>query len=294
LENKSALPIFKPSWLRVKAPGGTQYQHTKSLIDRLALHTVCREAHCPNVGECWAAKTATFMILGDNCTRYCNFCAVKKAPQELAPPLTDEPQRVAEAVKTLELKHAVITSVTRDDLADFGAGHFAAVVREVKKLSPECRVELLIPDLQGSRKDLETIVKSGVDVLGHNLETVPRLYAHVRKGADYHRSLWVLAQAKEIRSQLVTKSGVMVGLGETYQEILNLMDDLRTNGVDILTIGQYLRPSPAQVPVVRYVPPEEFQEYAFIGRSKGFNFVEAGPLVRSSYRAWRHCARARS
>lgn len=284
-------PEAKPPWLRVKAPGSPDFQSTKDLVERLGLNTVCREAMCPNIGECWAARTATFLILGNYCTRACRFCAVKKSGSaHIPPPDSREPERVARAVKELGLKHAVITSVTRDDLKDYGAAHFAATVRSIKSYSPACKVELLIPDFKGCRESLETVIASGVDLLNHNLETVPGLYAQVRPGADYLRSLSLLRQAKEILPELITKSGIMVGLGETKEEVWALMDDLRGSCVDIMTIGQYLRPSAAQTPVVRYVAPEEFAEHESVGLAKGFWFVESAPLVRSSYHAWKHSA----
>jgi lipoic acid synthetase len=281
--------LVKPSWLKVKAPGSPEYLETKNIVKSLRLHTVCEEAHCPNIGECWSHSTATFMIMGDLCTRKCHFCAVKKGDSETLQPLDPmEPERVGRAVRDLKLKHAVITSVDRDDATDNGAGHFAKTVAAIRKHAPECKIELLIPDLQGSWKDLEIIVKSGIDVLNHNIETVPRLYKKVRPGAGYIRSLTLLSTAKEINPSLITKSGIMVGLGETTDEIFQVMDDMRHHKIDIMTIGQYLRPSNRQLPVKAFVTPDEFKEFETVGLAKGFAFVESGALVRSSYHAWKH------
>lgn len=281
--------LVKPSWLKVKAPGSPEYLETKQIVKSLRLHTVCEEAHCPNIGECWSHSTATFMIMGDLCTRKCHFCAVKKGDETTLQPLDPlEPERVARAVRDLKLKHAVITSVDRDDAIDNGAGHFAKTVAAIRKHAPECKIELLIPDLQGSWKDLETIVKSGVDVLNHNIETVPRMYKKVRPGAGYIRSLTLLSTAKEINPKLLTKSGIMLGLGETKEEILQVMDDMRHHKINIMTIGQYLRPSNKQLPVKAFITPEEFKEFEVIGLEKGFSYVESGALVRSSYHAWKH------
>lgn len=281
--------IVKPSWLKVRAPGSPEYMETKALVKNLKLHTVCEEARCPNIGECWSHHTATFMIMGDHCTRKCHFCSVKKGSAETLMPLDhDEPERVGFAVKELGLKHAVITSVDRDDETDNGANHFAKTVAAIHKHAPDCKIELLIPDLQGSRKDLETIVKAGINVLNHNTETVQRLYRKVRPGADYLRSLTLLKWVKEIDPTVMTKSGIMVGLGETKDEVLQVMDDMRTHNIDIMTIGQYLRPSQKQLPVKEFVTPEEFQEYAVEGKKRGFKFIESGVFVRSSYHAWKH------
>ncbi len=281
--------IVKPNWLKVKAPGSPEYMETRSTVKKLKLHTVCEEAMCPNIGECWSHHTATFMIMGDLCTRRCHFCSVKKGTTDTLLPLDPfEPERVGIAVKELGLKHAVITSVDRDDAFDNGAGHFAKTVNAIHKHAPECKVELLIPDLQGSWKDLEIIVNSKIDVLNHNIETIPRLYKKVRPGAGYVRSLTLLSEAKKIDPNLRTKSGIMVGLGETKEEVLNVMDDMRFHNIDIMTIGQYLRPSNKQLPVKQFVTPEEFKEFEVIGLEKGFKFVESGPFVRSSYHAWKH------
>jgi lipoyl synthase len=287
------LRTAKPPWIKARAPGSAEYLKTRDLVQRLQLHTVCQEAHCPNIGECWAQHTATFLIMGEVCTRACRFCAVKKACGALlSAPDGEEPRRVAEAVYELGLRHTVVTSVTRDDLPDHGAAHFAETVKAIKGLAPNCRVELLIPDMGGERNRLDTIMQSGVDVLNHNLETVPRLYPTVRPEADYRRSLLILKWAKEIKPGVLTKSGIMLGLGETREEVLRLMDDLREDSVDIMTIGQYLRPSPAQIPIESYVRPEEFKELETIAAQKGFRFAESSPLTRSSYHAWRHTSAA--
>ena len=281
--------FVKPSWLKVKAPGSPEYLETKALVKKFRLNTVCEEAHCPNIGECWSHSTATFMIMGEHCTRRCNFCSVKDGTPETLEPLdVYEPVRVAIAVKELKLKHVVVTSVDRDDVEDNGAGHFAQTVRAIRKQSPDCKIELLIPDLKGSQRDLITIVQSGIDILNHNVETVPRLYKKVRPGAGYIRSLSILRWAKETDQNILTKSGIMVGLGEEPEEVLSLMDDLRASGVDIMTIGQYLRPTQKQMPVKAYVTPEEFEFYRLEGLKRGFKFVESGALVRSSYHAWKH------
>lgn len=283
--------LVKPSWLKVKAPGSPEYLETRNIVKSLRLHTVCEEAHCPNIGECWSHSTATFMIMGDLCTRKCHFCAVKKGTEDTLQPLDPiEPERVGRAVRDLKLKHAVITSVDRDDVVDNGARHFQKTVAAIKKHAPDCKIELLIPDLKGSWKDLETIVTSGVDVLNHNIETIPRLYKKVRPGAGYIRSLTLLSTAKQFAPHVITKSGIMVGLGETKEDVFRVMDDMRHHNIDIMTIGQYLRPSERQLPVRAFVTPEEFKEYEDVGLSKGFKFVESGPLVRSSYHAWKHTA----
>jgi lipoic acid synthetase len=283
--------LVKPPWLKARAPGSPTYLETKGVVKKLQLHTVCEEARCPNIGECWSHHTATFMIMGDLCTRKCHFCSVKKGNSETLQALDPfEPERVGIAVKELKLKHAVITSVDRDDVLDNGAGHFAKTVASIKKHSPECKIELLIPDLKGSRKDLEIIMASGINVLNHNVETVPRMYKKVRPGAGYIRSLSILRWAKEIDPSVMTKSGMMVGLGEKKEEVLSLMDDLRFSNVDIMTIGQYLRPSKRQTSVKEFITPDEFKEYETEGLARGFKFVESGALVRSSYHAWKHTA----
>ena len=275
--------LERPKWLRAPAPVGENYRELKGLIERLRLHTVCESAACPNVGECWNQRTATFMILGNVCTRRCGFCAVEKGAP--LPVDYDEPARVAEAVAVMGLKFAVITSVNRDDRKDGGAGLFAMVIRAIRERIPGCGVEVLIPDFQGSHAAIETVMEAAPDVLNHNTETVPRLYRQVRLGARFERSLDVLAHAKQVSPHTPTKSGLMLGLGETPEEVLGVMRDLRRSNVDILTLGQYLRPSPKHLPIVRYVPPAEFDEFRRAGYEMGFGHVEAGPLVRSSYHA---------
>src|ERR1017187_537554 len=273
----------RPKWLRAPAPAGENYHDLKSLVDRLRLHTVCESAACPNVGECWNQRAATFMMLGNVCTRRCGFCAVQRGAP--LPVDYDEPNRVAEAVAALGLKFAVITSVNRDDREDGGAELFAMVIRAIRARVPGCGVEVLVPDFQGCHAAVETVMEAAPDVFNHNTETVPRLYRQVRLGARYQRSLEVLAAAKQMRPATPTKSGLMLGLGERTDEVLTVMGDLRAHHVDILTLGQYLRPSSQHLPVVRYVPPEEFADLSHAGREMGFAHVEAGPLVRSSYHA---------
>ncbi len=275
--------LERPKWLRAPAPAGKNYQELKSLVGRLRLHTVCESAACPNLGECWNQRTATFMILGNVCTRRCGFCAVQKG----APLAVDygEPRRVAEAVEALGLRYAVITSVNRDDRKDGGAELFALTIRAIRERSPGCRVEVLVPDFQGSHAAMDIVLDALPGVLNHNIETVPRLYRQVRLGARYERSLDMLRYAVRARPEIPAKSGLMLGLGETREEVLGVMRDLRAHGVGILTLGQYLRPSPRHLPVLRYVPREEFAEYRAIGLEMGFRHVEAGPLVRSSYHA---------
>jgi lipoic acid synthetase len=275
--------IERPKWLRAPAPAGGNYHELKSLIDRLRLHTVCESAACPNVGECWNHRTATFMILGNVCTRRCGFCAVQKGAP--LPVDYDEPSRVAEAVAAMGLRFAVITSVNRDDREDGGAELFAMVIHAIRERVPGCGVEVLIPDFQGSHAAVETVMDAAPDVLNHNTETVPRLYRQVRLGARYERSLDVLAYAKKTAPGAPTKSGLMLGLGERSDEVLGTMRDLRAHHVDILTLGQYLRPSPKHLPIVRYVTPAEFDEFRGAGYEMGFSHVESGPLVRSSYHA---------
>jgi lipoyl synthase len=262
---------------------GGNYRELKSLVERLQLHTVCESAACPNVGECWNRRTATFMILGNVCTRRCGFCAVQKGA-----PLAvdyDEPRRVAEAAAALGLRYAVITSVNRDDRKDGGAELFAMVIRAIRERIPDCRVEVLIPDFQGSHAAMDIVLEASPAVLNHNTETVPRLYRQVRLGARYERSLDILAYSKRTRPDIPAKSGLMLGLGETLEEVEGVMRDLRAHGVDILTLGQYLRPSPKHLPVLRFVPPSEFEDLRRFGYELGFGHVEAGPLVRSSYHA---------
>jgi lipoic acid synthetase len=275
--------VERPAWLRAPAPAGKNYQDLKSLVTSLHLHTVCESAACPNIGECWNRRTATFMILGNVCTRRCGFCAVQKgAPSQID---YDEPRRVAEACAALGLRYAVITSVNRDDRKDGGAELFALTITAIRDRISGCKIEVLIPDFQGSHEALQTVMNAHPDVLNHNTETVPRLYKQVRLGARYERSLDVLRYAKQIRPHVPTKSGLMLGLGETQAEVVAVMRDLRDHHVDILTLGQYLRPSAKHLPVLRYVPQEEFNEYKAAGYEIGFAHVEAGPLVRSSYHA---------
>jgi lipoyl synthase len=275
-----------PPWLKVRAPGGPGWLETRAAVSELRLHTVCEEARCPNVGECWAHRTATFMLLGDTCTRNCGFCAVTHGRPLTVDP--DEPRRVASAVARLGLRHVVVTSVNRDDLPDGGAAHFAQTVRALKEAIPECRVEVLVPDFKGREESVDEVVDAPIDVFNHNLETVPQLYARVRAGARYDRSLAVLGRARHRRPELITKTGLMLGLGEQEPELTSVFGDLRAVGCDILTLGQYLRPSVAHLAVERYVPPEEFDALRDRALALGFRHVEAGPLVRSSYHAWSH------
>jgi lipoic acid synthetase len=275
-----------PEWLKVRAPGGPGYVETLRTVRELGLHTVCEEARCPNIGECWGHKTATFMLLGDTCTRNCSFCAVSHGKPLTVDPL--EPGRVGAAVARLGLAHVVVTSVNRDDLPDGGAEHFAATARAIRAQAPDCRIEVLVPDFQGIAGAVETVAASPVHVLNHNVETVPRLYRRVRPGARYARSLDLLARARGVRSDLLTKAGLMLGLGEEREELLSVFRDLRECGCDILTLGQYLRPTSGHHEVVRYVPPEEFAELREAALDLGFRHVESGPLVRSSYHAWTH------
>ncbi len=273
----------RPAWLKAPAPVGPHYRDLQDLVGRLGLHTVCESAACPNIGECWNHGTATFMILGNVCTRRCGFCAVQKG-EPLAVDY-DEPRRVAEAVAALGLDYAVITSVNRDDRKDGGAELFALTIRTIRQVVPTCRVEVLIPDFQGSREALQIVLDAAPDVLNHNTETVPRLYRQVRLGARYDRSLELLARAKQSSPTLPVKSGLMAGLGETAAELIEVFTDLAQAGVDILTIGQYLRPSPQHLPIVRYYTPAEFDSLRREACRLGFAHVEAGPLVRSSYHA---------
>ena len=273
----------RPKWLRAPAPVGENYANLKQLVQDLNLHTVCESAACPNIGECWNRRSATFMILGNVCTRRCGFCAVQKGGP--LPVDYDEPRRVAEACAALNLKFAVITSVNRDDRKDGGAELFALTIRAIRGRLPECGVEVLVPDFQGSHAAMETVLDAAPDVLNHNTETVPRLYRQVRLGARYERSLDMLAYVKQIRPRTPTKSGLMLGLGETIDEVLAVMRDLRAAHVDILTLGQYLRPSQKHLPILRYVTLDEFAGLKRAGYEMGFRHVESGPLVRSSYHA---------
>jgi lipoyl synthase len=273
----------KPTWLKARAPMGDNFHELKRLARGLELHTVCESAQCPNIGECWNHRTATFMLLGDICTRRCGFCAVPKGKP--GPIDWDEPRRVAEAVATLGLKHAVVTSVNRDDDNLGGAQVFADTIRQVRLQAPDCRVEVLIPDFQGMDAALRCVMEAQPDVLNHNTETVPRLYRVVRSGARYERSIQLLRRAKELAPRIATKSGLMAGLGETVEELLAVFRDLASAGVGILTVGQYLRPSRDHLPIARFYTPEEFDLLRREARAMGFRHVESGPLVRSSYHA---------
>ncbi len=281
-------PERKPAWLKVRAPGGPTYMRLKALMREWNLHTVCEEARCPNIGECWEERTATFMILGDICTRSCGYCAVTHGKPVWED--REEPERVGRAVAILGLDHVVVTSVNRDDLADGGAAHFAATIRAIRRAAPGCQVEVLIPDFRGSAEALELVIAARPEILNHNIETVPRLYKRARPGGSYERALGLFARARSMAPSLLTKSGMILGLGETTDEILQTMRDLRAVDVNILTLGQYLRPSPRHLPIDRFYHPDEFAELAREGRRMGFAHVEAGPLVRSSYHAKRQAA----
>ena len=284
------LAARKPAWLKVPAPGGPNYTELKHLMRDLSLHTVCEEAHCPNIGECWEHRAATFMILGDVCTRNCTYCAVAHG----TPAALDrhEPVRLATAVERMGLRHVVITSVDRDDLPNGGAEMFAAAIVEIRRRTPGTSVEVLIPDFKGSAEALRIVVEAKPDILNHNLETVERLYRLARPGGRYPRALELLRRAKALDASLLTKSGLICGLGEEWDELLVAMRDLRTQGVDILTVGQYLRPSSQHLPIARYYRPDEFAELRRLGMAMGYRHVEAGPLVRSSYHAWEQVERA--
>jgi lipoic acid synthetase len=282
-------PVRKPAWLKVRAPGGQNYAEIRHLMRRLDLHTVCEEARCPNVGECWEHRAATFMVLGDTCTRNCAYCAVAHGtPSEYDPA---EPARLAEAVEQIGLRHVVITSVDRDDLPNGGAEIFAGCVNEIRQRLPDTTVELLIPDFKGSEVALRMVVEANPDILNHNLETVQRLYRMARPGGQYPRALELLRRAKQMAPDLATKSGIMCGLGEEWDELLAAMQDLSRQGVELLTLGQYLRPSDGHLPVARYYTPAEFDELRLAGLEMGFRHVESGPLVRSSYHAWEQATR---
>ena len=273
----------KPDWLKVRAPGSPNYLRLRELMRDLKLHTVCEEAHCPNIGECWHHGTATFMIMGDVCTRACGYCNVTHgAPVTLDP---HEPENLARAVDTLELSYVVVTSVDRDDLDDFGAGAFAETIRAIKARRPDCRVEVLIPDFQGQEAPLRAVLEARPDILNHNTETVPRLYRVARPGGRYPRALELLQRARQWAPDIPTKTGLMVGLGETFDEVIDVLKDLRKIDCQILTVGQYLRPSLAHLPMERYWTPDEFREIKRIALEFGFGHVESGPLVRSSYHA---------
>jgi len=278
------LPERKPGWLKVRAPGGPNYLRLKQLMRELDLHTVCEEAHCPNVGECWEHGTATFMILGDVCTRNCAYCAVAHG----RPPKFDpaEPERVAQAVAEMRLQHAVITSVDRDDLPDYGAWAFAETIRQIKAHVPTCSVEVLVPDFQGDEEAIQAVLEASPDIYNHNTETVPRLYKRCRPGGRYERVMRIFTAAKRIAPHIRTKSGIILGMGETNEEVVAVLRDLRTVDVDIITLGQYLRPSASHIKLDRYVTPDEFRMFREEGMAMGFRHVESGPLVRSSYHAW--------
>ncbi len=277
-------PERKPAWLKVKAPGGPTYLTVKQMMRDLRLHTVCEAAHCPNIGECWEHRAATFMILGDVCTRNCAYCAVAHGTP--APLDTQEPDRLAAAVAQLGLRHVVITSVDRDDLPNGGAEMFAASIAAIRRRLPETSIEVLIPDFKGSAVALEIVVAAAPDILNHNLETIERLYRIARPGGRYQRALELLQRAKQMNPGALTKSGLMCGLGEEWDELIGAMRDLRAQDVDILTLGQYLRPSDAHLPIARWYTPAEFAELKRLGVEMGFRHVESGPLVRSSYHAW--------
>jgi lipoic acid synthetase len=283
----------RPDWLKVRFLGGENYQDLKRIMRSLDLHTVCESARCPNQGECWEHRTATFMILGNICTRACGFCAVPSG-KPAGPPDEFEPERVADAVELMRLKYAVVTSVNRDDQADGGSAIFARTISAIRERVPDCRIEVLIPDFRGDWQALETVLAANPDVLNHNIETVPRLYHQVRRGAVYERSLELLRRAKQSAPTAAVKTGMMLGLGETRDEVLFTMGDLVARGVDILTLGQYLQPTREHLKVVRFVHPNEFAEYKKLGEQMGFRHVESGPLVRSSYHAFEQEQSARS
>jgi lipoic acid synthetase len=276
-------PKRKPEWLKVRMPAGGGYSHLKELMRQQGLNTVCEEAMCPNIGECWNRGTATFLLMGDICTRSCGFCHIKTGRPQLLD--EDEPRRVAETVQTMNLNHCVLTSVNRDELPNGGAHIFANTIREIRRRLPTCTIEVLIPDFKGNLAALQEVMDARPEILNHNTETVPRLYRTVRPQANYQQTLKVLANAKVLDPGTTTKTGLMVGLGETKEEVLAVMRDLREQQVDILTIGQYLRPSPLHLPIYRYVHPDEFREFHQVGLVLGFRWVESGPLVRSSYHA---------
>ena len=278
------LPARKPHWLKVKAPGGGNYLKLKQMMREMDLHTVCEEAHCPNVGECWEHGAATFMILGDVCTRNCAYCAVAHG----RPPRFDatEPSRVAQAVAEMQLRHAVITSVDRDDLPDFGAWAFAETIRQIHSRLADCSVEVLVPDFQGNEDSIRAVLDARPEIYNHNTETVPRLYKKCRPGGRYERVMQIFRFAKRYAPDIPTKTGIILGMGETIEEVKLVMQDLRAADVDILTLGQYLRPSDAHIELDRYVAPEEFADLKRVGMAMGFKHVESGPLVRSSYHAW--------
>ncbi len=275
-----------PDWIKTRAPSGERYTAIRDVARRYNLHTVCEEAKCPNLGECWSHGAATFMLMGEVCTRRCNFCSVDKGQPGYLDPL--EPEHIADVIADMQLDYAVLTSVTRDDLPDQGADHIARTIEAIHRKLPACRTEMLIPDFRGERACIARVVNTPLTVLAHNMETVPRLYKQVRPGAIYEQSLRVLQMAKEIRPDIRSKSGLMLGLGETPDELEKVFHDLRAHGCEILTLGQYLQPSAEQLPVFRYVTPGEFADYRETALALGFSHVESGPLVRSSYHAWEH------
>ncbi|MEW6179455.1 MAG: lipoyl synthase [Chloroflexota bacterium] len=282
-EKFDTTPLRRPSWIRVRAPSGETFEQLQQLMRRKALHTVCEEAGCPNMGECWGAGTATFLMLGDICTRTCGFCDIKRGRPQALDWL--EPERVAQAVKAMNLQHAVITSVNRDDRKDGGAPIFAMVIRRIRQIHPGCSIEVLIPDFKGSIEALRIVMDARPEILNHNVETVPRLFKLVQPQDRYEWAKATLSNAKKLDPDVLTKSGIMVGLGETIDEVKAVMEDLRTWGVEILTIGQYLQPSRKHLPIARYYTPEEFEHLREFGLQIGFKWVESGPLVRSSYHA---------
>jgi lipoic acid synthetase len=284
--------IRKPSWLKVKAPGGPNYVHIRSMMRELGLHTVCEEARCPNIAECWEHKAATFMILGDVCTRNCAYCAVSHGTPAAFDPL--EPSRLADAVERMGLEHVVITSVDRDDLPNGGAEAFAGCITEIRRRLPDTTVEVLIPDFKGSERALRIVMEARPDILNHNLETAERLYRLARPGGRYDRALRLLANARAMAPDALTKSGIILGMGEEWDEVLVCLRDLRRSDVNIVTLGQYLRPSAAHLPVARYYTPEDFAELREIGLAMGFTHVQSSPLTRSSYHAWEQVTAART
>jgi len=282
-EKIDTTPVRRPDWIKVRAPSGETYEQLQTLMRRKALHTVCEEANCPNMGECWNSGTATFLLLGDVCTRTCGFCDIKHGKPGALDWL--EPERVAQSVKAMELQHAVITSVNRDDRKDGGAPIFALVIQRIRQIYPGCSIEVLIPDFKGSLEALQIVMGARPEILNHNVETVPRLFKQVQPQDHYEWSRTILSNAKKMDPEVLTKSGIMVGLGETIDEVKEILRDLRTWGVNIVTIGQYLQPSRQHLPIVRYYTPEEFSEFKNFGLGIGFQWVESGPLVRSSYHA---------
>lgn len=284
VDEESAKRVKKPSWLRVRLPIGEEYKHVRNLVDTYKLHTICQSGNCPNMGECWGAGTATFMILGNTCTRSCGFCAV--ATGRPAPVDWDEPQRVAEAIHLMKVKHAVLTSVDRDELKDGGSVIWANTVKAIRLLTPDTTLETLIPDFKGMKENIHRIVEVAPEVVSHNIETVERLTRQVRIQAKYHRSMEVIRYLKE--NGMRTKSGIMLGLGEDKKEVVQAMQHLHDNGCDVVTLGQYLQPTARHLRIERFVTPAEFEEYKAIGYDMGFDFVESGPLVRSSYHAEKH------